>query len=134
MKNYNSILCVDDDEIILLALRRSIQSHFKERFIYETAKNAEEAIETIEDLFKDGIKVVLIISDWQMPGMKGDELLIYIKNNFPGIASIMITGQADEDAKKRVLNEAGAVKIFDKPWNANELFQTIERICEEMKI
>ena len=43
----------------------------------------------------------MIISDWLMPGMKGDELLIRIHELFPKVVKIMLTGQADEVAVNR---------------------------------
>jgi CheY-like chemotaxis protein len=126
-----SILCVDDEAIILISLKTTLQKHFGKKFLYETASNGEEALATVDELVGEGVEVLVIISDWQMPGMAGDELLVTIKNRYPNIASIMITGQADESAKRRVLEEAGTIRIFDKPWNTKELISTIENILSE---
>ncbi len=127
-----SILCVDDEAIILLALKSSLQYHFGSRFSYEIASSADEALKIMEELTQEGMQVALVISDWQMPGMKGDEFLVLIRKMYPLTASIMITGQAEEDAKHRVLEEAKASKILDKPWNSKELFGLIERLCPKI--
>jgi|JI8StandDraft_1071087.scaffolds.fasta_scaffold242581_2 CheY-like chemotaxis protein len=126
-----SILCVDDEAIILISLKSTLQKHFGRRFSYETASNGAEALLTVDELVKEGVQVLVIISDWQMPGMRGDELLVTIKNRYPNIASIMITGHADESAKKRVLEEAGTIRIFDKPWNTKDLIETIEGLLPQ---
>ena len=64
-----AILCVDDEAIILLSVKQELQSHFRERFIYETALSAKEALVIIDELSAEGIVFILVISDWLMPGM-----------------------------------------------------------------
>ena len=71
-----AILCVDDEALMLLSLKTSLSRNLGENFIYETAINVEQAWEIIEDFHKDGIELILIISDWLMPGIKGDQFLI----------------------------------------------------------
>jgi CheY-like chemotaxis protein len=80
-----AILCVDDEAIIVLAIKQELKTHFRERFIYETALNAEEALTIIDELTADGVSLILVISDWLMPGMKGDEFLSVVKRNHPKI-------------------------------------------------
>lgn len=69
----NAILCVDDEPIILIALKQELKKQFGNEFQYETAVNATEALEVVDDLAENGINVILILSDWRMPGIKGDE-------------------------------------------------------------
>ncbi len=74
-----AILCVDDEMIILLALIQELKSSFGNEFLYEKATDANQAFEVIEDLELEGVKLILIISDWLMPGIKGDEFLEMVK-------------------------------------------------------
>jgi len=67
-----AILCVDDEILILLSLLRELKSFFGETFVYERATNANQAFKVIDELALEGIKLILIISDWLMPGIKGD--------------------------------------------------------------
>ncbi len=120
-----AILCVDDEAIILLSLKRELQQQFGENYLIETALNATEATELIEDLTLEGIRILLIISDWLMPGIRGDEFLIAIHAKYPHIKAIMITGQADDSAIKRVKAEANIHQVFTKPWNRVALFDSI---------
>lgn len=121
-----AILCVDDEAIILLSIRQELKNHFKQRFLYETATDAEKALKVIEHLASVGIDVILILSDWQMPGMKGDDFLIAVKRRYPSIRSILVTGQADSRAVERVKKEAGTERVIFKPWRREELIASVE--------
>jgi DNA-binding NtrC family response regulator len=122
-----AFLAVDDEAIILMALKRELSLKFGDRFRVETALSAEEGLELIEELARDGVEVILVISDWLMPGMKGDEFLISAKRANPTIRTIMITGHADAAAIERARREAGLIACFSKPWSAKELESAIER-------
>lgn len=121
-----AILCVDDEAIILLSIRQELKSHFRQRFVYETASDAEQALRVISQLVEQGVKVILVLSDWLMPGMKGDEFLIEVKRLYPTIRSIMITGHANTEAIERALREAGTSKVIHKPWRREELIAAVE--------
>lgn len=86
------ILCVDDEGIILLSMEMQLQKAFAEKYLYETAESADEALELIEELEAEGAELIVIVSDWLMPGMKGDELLIKINEKAPKTINIMLTG------------------------------------------
>ena len=96
-----AILCVDDEKIILQSLKAQMKKHFGDRYIYEFAESGMEAWEVIEDLHEEGVKILIIVSDWLMPHMKGDELLIQVHQIYPDIITVMLTGQADQQAIDR---------------------------------
>ena len=120
-----AILCVDDEYIILKALREELRFRFGERYSYESAFSADEAMTLIEELSEEGVRVILIISDLLMPGIKGDEFLIQVRRRFPGIRSIMVTGHADKESVARAINEAGAYRVLPKPWDSEELLRAV---------
>lgn len=121
----SAILCVDDEVVILDSLKEQLKRKFGDRFIYEVAESAEEAWEVIEELQKDDVKVIAIVSDWLMPGIKGDEFLIQIHQRFPQLVTVMLTGQADEAAIERAKKEANLHACLYKPWTESELTQII---------
>jgi CheY-like chemotaxis protein len=121
----DAILCVDDETIILESLREQLERHFGEGYLYETAENAQEGFEIIEDLISEGIKILIIVSDWLMPGVKGDEFLIRVHQRFPSIVKVLLTGHANEDAIKRAEEEAELFAIVHKPWSDMELIDII---------
>ena len=122
-----AVLCIDDEQVILTSLTEQIRAHFGRRFSYETALDASEALEVLDELHTEGIKTLVIVSDWLMPGMKGDELLIEIHRRFPQTVKVMLTGQADGEAVARAEREAKLYGYLQKPWSRDELLSLIER-------
>ena len=121
-----AILCVDDEPIVLKSLRDQISRNLGHKYACEIASGVEEAWEVIEELYDEGIKVLLIVSDWLMPGVKGDEFLIDVHRKFPEIVTVLLTGQADESAIKRAQSEANLYACLSKPWSEQELLNVIE--------
>lgn len=121
----SAIICVDDEVVILDSLKEQLKRKYGDRFVYEMAESAEEAWEIIEELQEDGIKIIAIVSDWLMPGVKGDEFLIQIHENFPSVTKVMLTGQADEQAISRAKKEANLHACLYKPWTEEELTEVI---------
>ena len=127
------ILCVDDEKVVLNSLKRQLKQAFGNQYQYEEAENADEALELIDELTQEKIGIILIVSDWLMPGMKGDEFLIRVHQNFPKIVKIMLTGQADESAIKRAKDQAKLHCCLYKPWSQSELVETIKTALEKLE-
>ncbi len=120
-----AILCVDDEQIILTSLRDQLQRHFGSRYSYEFAESADEAFEVIQEFYEDGVEILIIVSDWLMPDMKGDEFLIRVHQQFPGIVKVMLTGQANEEAIERTRKHANLHRCLHKPWSEDELIEAL---------
>ncbi|HBB31592.1 MAG TPA: hypothetical protein DDZ80_27080 [Cyanobacteria bacterium UBA8803] len=120
-----AILCVDDEKVILESLKEQLKRRFGNQYLYEVAESAEEAWEIIEELYEEDIKIMLIVSDWLMPDMKGDEFLIQVHHKYPEIITVMLTGQADEAAINRAKENANLYCCLRKPWSEDELAKII---------
>lgn len=120
------ILCVDDERMVLDSLRTQLAAEFGNAYTYEGAEDAEEALDVISEIYDDEASVIVIISDWLMPGIKGDELLIRIHQKYPNVIKIMLTGQADEVAIERAIKQANLHRCLSKPWSEAELLATIK--------
>lgn len=120
-----AIICVDDEMIILLSIVQEIKKAFGTRFVYEQALSAESALNIVDELTGEGMRDILIISDWLMPGMKGDQFLEIVKAKYPAIKAIIITGQADRNAIERIKSNSSVVAVLSKPWSRTELTETI---------
>ena len=120
------ILCVDDEVVVLNSLKIQLKKEFGDAYLYEVAENADEALEIIEEMKGEENDILVIVSDWLMPGIKGDEFLIRVHQKYPKIVKVMLTGQADELAIKRVKEQANLHHCLYKPWDGKELVETIK--------
>ncbi|MCY7381005.1 MAG: response regulator [Microcoleus sp. CAN_BIN18] len=121
-----AILCVDDEVAVLESLEIELQQAFNGKYLCEFAESAAEALEIIEELCEDEVNILVIVSDWLMPGMKGDELLIKIHQKYPKIVTVMLTGQADKEAIERTKTQANLHAFIQKPWKNQELIEAIK--------
>jgi DNA-binding NtrC family response regulator len=126
MMSSSAILCVDDEMMILESLKEQLLRHFGDRYVYELAEGVDEAWQVIDELYEEGVGLLVIVSDWLMPGVKGDEFLIAVHERYPSIMTVMLTGQAEESAIERVRTEANLFACIRKPWTETELVQIIE--------
>jgi DNA-binding NtrC family response regulator len=121
------ILCVDDEAILLMSLRIELQRKFGDVYRYEVATDPIAAKEKIEELVGSGVSIILIISDWLMPKMKGDEFLIGVHEKFPEISLIMITGQADARTIEGLRERIKPIRILEKPWKSDDLLAAVDQ-------
>lgn len=117
---------MDDESIILDSLIEQLEKELGDSYVYETAESADEGLEVLEELVEEDIKVLIIVSDWLMPGIKGDEFLIKVHDRFPGIVKVMLTGQASQDAIDKAKDMADLHAVINKPWSEDELISIIK--------
>ena len=107
------ILVVDDEpdvaELFRQQFRRDIRAG---RFVMEFAMSAADALERVKTIPDPSL--ILILSDINMPGMTGLEMLPKVRSERPGVPVIMITAYGDADTKRRAL-ESGAAGLLTKP-------------------
>lgn len=131
MKTRRAILCVDDEKIVLDSLQEQLESCFGDTYTYEIAESVEEAWEVIEGLVDDGYEMVLVISDWLMPKVKGDTFLVDLHQEYPSTIKIMLTGQADPEAVQNAQDNANLYAYIKKPWKADDLLAKVTRAFQE---
>lgn len=120
-----TILCVDDDPLVLSSLGAQLRRAFGSTHALETATSAEEALEVVEELAAEGVRLLVIVSDWLMPGVRGDELLVRVHARHPDVVKVMLTGQVDEAAIERARREGGLAACLQKPWEEADLVELI---------
>src|SRR6187200_1712680 len=104
--------------------RRDLRSG---RFAMEFARSADNALQRISDAA--GASLILILSDINMPGMSGLELLPKAKAARPDVPVIMITAYGDAETKRKAL-ENGAEALFTKPIDFGALRNEIDMRVE----
>tara|TARA_B100000963_G_scaffold356505_1_gene376724 strand:- start:3416 stop:4795 length:1380 start_codon:yes stop_codon:yes gene_type:complete len=119
----HKIWIVDDDEPIRLVLEESLSSS---GFKTKSFSSAEQLIEEINDKNTPD----LIITDVQMPGILGYDLLKHIKNNFDHIPVVVMTAYADMQAAVDSFG-GGAFEYLPKPFDLEEATEIIKRALED---
>ena len=119
------ILLVDDEKTVLDSLCAQLGRLYAGSVECELAESAAEAWEVLDELHADRVRVVVVVSDWLMPGQRGDEFLAEVRARYPKIGRVMLTGQADPDALARARDEAEVHRILFKPWRLEELQSAI---------
>jgi len=132
MTNHKlAILTVDDEKIILDSVRAQLERNFQQKYLLEFAESAEEAMEITNELVTEGITILLIISDYMMEGMKGDAFASWIRETYPQIKVVMLTGHMGQELSRELLGAQLVEKIIQKPWKEQELVELVERLSPE---
>jgi CheY-like chemotaxis protein len=82
-------------------------------------------MELIEELEDTNTPILAIVSDWLMPGIKGDEFLIRVHQRYPHIIKVLLAGQADDAVIERANIEANLHNCLHKPWQGRKLIETM---------
>jgi CheY-like chemotaxis protein len=118
------ILVVDDEPDVEVLFRQQFRHDLRaDRFTMEFAQSAPAALQCITDAA--GVSIILILSDINMPGMSGLELLPKAKAMRPDVPIIMITAYGDVETKRKAL-ENGAEALFTKPIDFGALRSEID--------
>jgi CheY-like chemotaxis protein len=120
-----AMLLVDDEAIILLALKSSLRLRFGSEYRYETAMSGQEGLDRLDELADEGIETAVVVSDWLMPAMKGDEFLALVQQRHPSARLIMLTGHADESDIARLSSAVRLDAFLRKPWEPRRLFEAV---------
>jgi DNA-binding NtrC family response regulator len=105
-----AVLFVDDDEVVLRSLERGLLDE-SELFDQLFAKSGQEALEILE---KEPVHV--IVTDMRMPGMDGLELLKIVREKYPDILMIVLSGYTDMPALLEEFNQGEIFEFVPKPW------------------
>ncbi len=119
------ILVVDDEPDVADLFRQQFRRELRSsRFNMEFAQSANEALALVDA--EQTASLILILSDVNMPGMSGLELLPKARSARPDVPVIMITAYGDADTRRKAI-EGGAAGLFTKPIDFLELRSEIER-------
>jgi len=118
------ILVVDDEADIEMLFRQQFRRDLRAgRFTMEFVQSAPAALHRIADA--GDVSLILVLSDINMPGMSGLELLPKARAIRPDVPIIMITAYGDVETKRKVL-EGGAEALFTKPVDFGALRSEID--------
>ena len=118
------ILVVDDEPDVEVLFRQQFRHDLRAgRFTMDFAQSGAMALQRITDAAD--VSIILILSDINMPGMSGLELLPKAKAMRPDVPIIMITAYGDAETKRKAL-ENGAEALLTKPIDFGALRSEID--------
>lgn len=123
--NEAIILLVDDEPSILKALKRTLFEYPYEIVIVPSPLEAKQ--------FLSDNQIDMIISDYKMPGISGFELLSFVRDNYPDVIRIMLSGYVEKEVILESLFSCAALTCFPKPWDDEKLLNRISELIEIKK-
>jgi DNA-binding NtrC family response regulator len=116
-KRAHKILIVDDEPVN----RKLLEKLLAQKHHPVTASSGQEAVEILRRE-----EISLLITDQQMPGMKGTELISLARAINPDMVCMLMSGVNDTGVFIDALTKSGAVRVINKPWKAQPLLDDIE--------
>jgi CheY-like chemotaxis protein len=107
------VLVVDDEPDVEALFRQQFRRDLRaQRFVMEFANSGADALARIASTIEQSL--ILVLSDINMPGMTGIEMLPKVREMRPNVPIIMITAYGDPETKRKAL-ENGATGLLTKP-------------------
>lgn len=125
MKHKYTILYVDDEPINLHLFKLNL----KKQYNIFTALSGKAGLE----ILKNNPEINVVVSDMKMPEMNGIEFIKIAKSNFPNLYYFILTGFDITDEIKAAIEEKLIIKYFRKPFNINDIKNTINKSLENLK-
>jgi CheY-like chemotaxis protein len=126
-----SILVVDDESDVAELFKRKFRRELRSgEYVMYFAISGEEAVKKLNSGVEP--KVMLVLSDINMPGMSGIELLKDTKKRWPDLPVAMITAYGDPESRKKA-NDAGAADFLTKPIDFAELKNKIAGLVQKVE-
>jgi len=125
-KHRSRVLCVDDDALLLDILARTIRGDYE----VLTSSSGAEALQLIEN--SEPIQVV--VSDHRMPGLSGAQLLQRVREKYPLIVRVLLTGETDLVEAVAAMNQAGLFRFLLKPAARPVLLDTLRAAVAQYQL
>lgn len=120
------VLLVDDEPNFLNSMVRSLR---RENFTIHTANSGQAALDLLEDNHID-----VIVTDEMMPGMHGSDLISIVREKYPEIMCILLTGFASLDAALKAINSGEVYRFLTKPCDVTDLAMTITTALQQKNL
>ncbi|MGD8149288.1 response regulator [Ornithinimicrobium sp. Y1694] len=124
-----AILVLEDEPEVRMALERDLEE-FARTVRIEPAGDVADAREVMAEVAADGDLLAVVLADHRLPGETGVDLLVEVAKD-PAtrhVATVLVTGQADQQDTIRAVNEAGLDHYVAKPWDPDDLRSIIRRL------
>ena len=124
-----TLLVIDDEVRSQEALRRTLE----EDFTVLCASSAAEGLELMQrEAVREGVRIVLC--DQRMPGTTGVQFLREVRNRWPDVVRIILSGYTDAEDIIAGVNDAGIWQYLLKPWQPEQMLLTMQRAAEVWRL
>ena len=127
------IFLLDDDPSVLKAVIRDVRSQYRKDYKILSTQSANEGLEALKEIKKNGETIALFISDQRMPEMLGVEFLEKAKGIFHDAKRVLLTAYSDTEAAIKAINDVQLDYYLMKPWDPpqEKLYPVIDDLLEE---
>lgn len=126
-----SIVFVDDEPSILSALRRELHAWDAGHGVeIKTVSSGAEALALLE---REAESVAIVVSDLKMPQMLGSDLLLMVRDRYPEIVTMLLTGYSETTEVMKAV-KAGIYSYILKPWEPDYLKGELEKALDNRSI
>jgi CheY-like chemotaxis protein len=121
-----SILVVDDEPDVAELFRQRFRREIRQgSYVVHFAASGEQALDLLAGEIQPAL--IVILSDINMPGMDGLQLLGHIKKRRPDLPVMMVTAYGDDERKRRA-HELGAFEFITKPVDFDRLKEQLRQL------
>lgn len=126
------MLAVDDDPLVLRAIRRDLTGAYADRYRVLAAPSGAEVLRLLDDLKRRHEELALVITDQRMPEMTGIQFLGATLGRFPSARRVLLTAYADADVTTAAIDEARLDHYLLKPWEppTERLYPVLNELLE----
>ncbi len=122
----HTVLFVDDDPHLLSSMQRNLH---KENYAIKVARSAAEALQIMAER-----EIALVVSDQDMPGMKGTDLLSRVRRLHPDTVCYILTGKATVETAIAAINQGQVQRFFVKPCDPVDLAVSIRHALQQREL
>jgi YesN/AraC family two-component response regulator len=127
-----AVVCVDDDPYILQMLGFQLSKIIDNKCtLLEYFTDPNEALTGISELIEERIDIIFVIVDYQMPKMTGAQLIRSIKQKYPDLNCVMLSGQANQISVDELISDNLLATFISKPWDEETLVRIISPLIQE---
>ena len=113
-KQRKIILCIDDNIEVLKSLRFQLRQHLMRDIRIILAEGSEDALSTLDALDLSRNDMLLIVSDWLMPNINGEDLIKLIEHRWGPIMTIVLSGHITPEAKERLVSLQQVISVMGR--------------------
>jgi response regulator RpfG family c-di-GMP phosphodiesterase len=124
-EDVTRFLFIDDDELVLSAIRRALR---KEPYEVHFTSDPDSAFRMVKDL-----RIDVVVSDHSMPQMTGVEFFALLRRLNENVRRVMMTGQSDREITLAAINSGRVERFVEKPWTNEALCKTLRELDAEVR-